>query len=120
MELGADGPFGSEMTSGQDRREVVGRDAVAEALEACSANLEAQLAAGAQPEALCASIKAFAVVARQHEVPPERALAVFKKMVARLKGVDRHPVDARGEMVRHLVQMAIDTYYQANTDDSIR
>jgi hypothetical protein len=103
-----------------DRRDTAGRDVVSVALSACGLTLEAQLSRNAAPHAVRETIADFTRVAQLHGVPPERTLAVFKRMVGRLKSVARHDVVERAAIVNDLVQMAIETYYQSITDVEVR
>lgn len=58
-------------------------------------------------------VEAFAVLASRHDVPPQRVLAAFKKMVSELRPVQRLAINEREDLVRRLVEAAIEAYYQA-------
>lgn len=107
-------------TSDNGRRDVPARDLVSAALSACGLTLEAQLGRSAGADELRETVGAFVRVARQQDVPPERTLAVFKRMASRLKPVDRLNVVERGEIVDGLVQMAIEKYYECETEHQFR
>ncbi len=57
------------------------------------------------------SVEAMVRAARQADMPPERTLAEFKRMLRSVPQIDRLPLDHRTEETRKLVQMAIDAFY---------
>src|SRR5688572_14208587 len=92
-----------------DRRAPGARDLIAQALTVCHDALSSELEANdgkvdEKPvDSWSRPVVAFAVFASQHDVPPERALAAFKKMVSELRPVERLAINERNEMVRRLV-----------------
>lgn len=105
-----------------DRRTPGARELIAGALDDCREALTAELEAhygrldgkldGNTIEPWRNPVIAFAVFAARHDVPPERALAAFKRMVIQLAPVQRLSVDERNDLVRASVQVAIEAYYR--------
>lgn len=108
LDLGA----GSEL----DRRTASGRSALSEALWVCREALEVRFAQAATLDAFRDPIAAFAETARREGLPPERALALFKGMAFHLPAVTWQPPNWRGDIMRQLIQMLIEDYYNRRDD----
>jgi hypothetical protein len=83
------------------------------ALDAAFADCRASLL---QPDGLSGersrtSIGALVSVARQYDLPPERFLALFKRMAANLPAIVRLRANERVDAMHLIVQNAIDIYY---------
>ena len=94
------------------------RQRISDALAVCRAEVEETLRARkrapaklATDESLRDAVARFAKVASAQGVPPERLLAMFKGMVGSVNDADRRPMDERTEIMKQLVQMAIESYY---------
>lgn len=101
------------------------RATLALALARCREELEARVAAVVTGEftigaldSLREPVAAFAIVASREKLPPERALVMFKKMIGQLSDIERCPVEQRELMHRQLVEMAIESYFGSQADDS--
>lgn len=82
------------------------RDALSRSLEASDGTLNDSAVAVAR-----ASIVGFAVTAARSGRPPEQTLTALKKMLFELSAVQRLPIDQRNDLVRSLVRVAIESYY---------
>lgn len=94
------------------------RATLADALARCRAELEVRVPDVVTGEfsidalaALREPVAEFALVASREQLPPERALVMFKKMIGQLSDIERCPVEQRELVHRHLVEMAIQSYY---------
>ena len=94
------------------------RQRISDALAICRVGVETTLRGRkrspgklAGDDSLRDAVGQFAKVASSHNVPPERLLAMFKGMVGSVNDADRRPVDERNEIMKQLVQMAIESYY---------
>jgi hypothetical protein len=94
----------------RERRISGGRAAFDQALIVCGKELTRSVgkADGVGPRR---SVEAMVRAARQANMPPERTLAAFKKLLRTLPEIERLPLDDRSETTRQLVQLAIDAYY---------
>ena len=104
------------------RSEIPGRPPRAErrsktrpALDAAFADCRASLL---EPDGLSAerrrsSIATLVSVVQRYDLPPERFLALFKKMAVNLPDIVRLRADERVAAMRVLAQTAIDIYYTA-------
>lgn len=94
------------------------RETLADALARCRDELEArvpsvitgQFSIGALAT-LRQPVAEFAVVASRENLPPERALVMFKKMIGQITDIERCGVEQRELMHRQLVEMAITSYF---------
>jgi hypothetical protein len=59
----------------------------------------------------CEAVRVLARHARAAEIPPERLIALFKGELRNLPSLGRNDPEARGEVVRRLVQLVIEAYY---------
>ena len=106
---------------GSDRRAAdsgATREALVDALARCRSELEARVPDAITGEfslgalaTLRQPIAEFAVVACRENLPPERALVMFKKMIGQLADIERCPVEQREVVHRQLVEMAIESYF---------
>jgi hypothetical protein len=94
-----------------DRRVSPQRSDVAVALDCCRDAIGPEIANGARLESMRGFVAAFAEAARRDLVPPERTLALFKRMLSELPEIQRHRADERGHMTSQLAQMVIESYY---------
>jgi hypothetical protein len=102
----------TETAAPTERRRASRRAATARALTECRVALAAYAAAENPVGAVQEFVRSFALLARREELPPERVLAMFKSMVhGVIKTGDRH-VGERAEIMRALVKVAIDAYYE--------
>ncbi|HEY8175207.1 MAG TPA: hypothetical protein VIF32_05930 [Gemmatimonadaceae bacterium] len=89
----------------------VGRRSFSTALKICRDTLEEEPGLEFSTESCRSSVAAFATQAHRQDIPPERALAVFKDMLFQLTAFRRVPPDRRIDVMRRLVKTAIDAYY---------
>ncbi len=89
----------------------LGRQSFSTALKVCRDTLQDQAGLEFSTESCHSSVAAFATQAHQQDIPPERALAVFKDMLVPLPAFRRVPPDRRVDVMQQLVQTAIDAYY---------
>ncbi|MGH7637443.1 MAG: hypothetical protein ACREOK_07305 [Gemmatimonadaceae bacterium] len=94
------------------------RATLADALDRCRAELELRVPAvitGQFSIGALASLRdpvaEFAALASREELPPERALVMFKKMIGQIADIERCQVEQRELMHRQLVEMAIESYF---------
>lgn len=60
---------------------------------------------------LRAPIAEFTRTAAGENIPPERALVMFKKMIAEIADLRGLPPEERDTMLRQLIEIAIESYY---------
>jgi hypothetical protein len=107
---------------GPDRRGLhsdITRETLVDALARCRAELEARVPDAITGEfsvrhlnSLREPIAEFAILASRENLPPERTLVMFKKMIGQLADIERCPVDQREVVHRQLVEMAIESYFE--------
>jgi hypothetical protein len=106
---------------GSDRRAAdsgATRETLSDALARCRCELEARV-----PDAITGQfnvgalatlrepIAEFATLACRENLPPERALVMFKRMIGQLTDIERCPLEQRETVHRQLVEMAIESYF---------
>jgi hypothetical protein len=96
-----------------ERRVSGARHLISAAVVRCQSSLQRQLERGVEIEELRGSVSEFADTVRREQVPPQRALALFKEMVYQLPEVAPKAPSERNEVVKVLTQMAIEEYYRA-------
>src|SRR2546430_7870091 len=106
--------FDEERVDRRQRGVSLGRNSFSIALKACRDTLEDQAGLEFSAESCRSSVAAFATQAHKEDIPPERALAVFKDMLFQLPAFRRVPPDRRIDVMQQLVQVAIDSYYGGN------
>ena len=94
------------------------REKLSDALARCREELEARVPDVITGEfsigalaSLREPVAEFALFASREQLPPERALVMFKRMIGQLSDIERCPVEQREMMHRQLVEMAIESYY---------
>ena len=92
-----------------ERRISGAREAFDQALTVCG--VELARAGGRADGAPRRAVGALVRAACEAEMPPERTLAVFKKMLRTLPEVERLPYESRAALTHELVQLAIEAYY---------
>ena len=105
---------------GMDRRATGSTDArasVSDALARCRAELTLRVhsslaAPGSDASHLLREpIAEFTLLAAREKIPPERALVMFKKMIGELADLRGLSPEKRDDVQRHLVELAIESYY---------
>lgn len=99
-----------------DRRDAAVRLAVSAKLTECRVALQKQLVPGASVELAREPVVEFSTMARQHGVPPERLLAVFKEMLMHVLAIGHRDIGERSKLTHALVAMSIEAYYRAHRD----
>jgi hypothetical protein len=105
-----------------ERRSSPGRADFANALDACRAVLAEALPSDGDGlgalsrDGIRDAVFVLARNASAQRVPPERVLAVFKEMVARLPNVAHRSSHTRGAIVSQLTHVMIDAYYRRDGD----
>lgn len=111
----------TDTRDGLDRRTAGSRDtraSIADALDRCRDELTRRVARTLAEPALDADrylrepVAEFTTLAARENIPPERALVMFKKMVGGMADLrDLHP-DQRADLHRRLIEIAIASYYE--------
>lgn len=92
---------------------------VDKALARCRAELTLRVASAhndpdpAQLQRLRAPIADFTRTAAGENIPPERALVMFKKMIGEIADLRGLPPEERDTVQRQLIEIAIESYYAA-------
>jgi hypothetical protein len=105
-----------ERVDRRQRRVSVGRRSFSTALKKCRDTLQDQAGSEFSTELCHSAVAAFATQAHRQDIPPERALAVFKDMLFQLPAFRRVPPDRRIDITHQLVQTAIAAYYGGHDD----
>lgn len=91
---------------------------VARALGACRARLETSLSVLREDlprrgalEALQGAVAGFASLTRRLDMPPERVIVLFKRMVRDLAAIQQWRTTEREALTGELVQIMIEAYY---------
>ena len=87
------------------------RQAIAAALEACRESLRSELFKSVSPDKLRAPIRDFAKLASEHDIPPERVLAMIKSVLRGVPDFERLNGAERLDLTARFAQIAIQAYY---------
>jgi len=95
----------------ENREQQPRRKSVSAALDACRDKLHGQLERDASPDALRGPIREFATLARRLDIPPERVLAMIKRVLSGVPAFERRDGGERADLTARFAQIAIQAYY---------
>ena len=106
----------TQISTDVERRDTAVRLAVSAKLTECRVALQQHLVPGASVELAREPVVEFSTMARQHGVPPERLLALFKEMLMHVLAIGNRDIGERSRLTHALVAMLVDAYYGASRD----
>lgn len=106
---------GSNEGRHRERRTAKSHDAVSHALARCQAELSRHFTRDIDRKAACDTVAVFVASARVEQTPPERVIAMLKKMLVRMPEVIAMPQEDRDVLMRQLVETAIEEYFRDGT-----
>ena len=105
-------PPDSKRSKRRERRTSERRDAVSVALKSCAAILAPAGRAPVRLKTAREAVVVFVAIARLHGTPPERMLAMLKRMLGRVPALRAMLPEDREEYTGRLIAAAIEQYYR--------